>query len=416
MNKDSNNSLKIILRNVITVAICIVIYFVISKFSVISAAAALIAKIIRPFIFGAVIAYLLIPVSDYFHELLKNAFKTKEMEPEKSAVYNKRLYTFSMFLSLALLIIAVTGFFAAIIPQIVGSIRTLVSNMPDIISGAEAWIENFVSNNPVFSAQINQWFDNLQATTASLESELPFLSNANITHYVGAAATSVKSAIGIIKDIAIGAIIAMYIMSSRRTFLRQAKMLVLAAFPYKWDLDVTKEQTADFIFREAGIFNKYMSGFIKGKIIDSAIICCICLAFTFIVKMPYWALVSVIVGITNIIPFFGPFIGAIPSSLLILTESPGLCLLFIIFIIILQQLDGNVIGPKILGSATNLSSFWVLFAILFFGGIMGIPGMIIGVPVFGFIYQLVRELVYKRINKQKALLKDVLSENEDILN
>lgn len=160
-------------------------------------------------------------------------------------------------------------------------------------------------------------------------------------------------------------------------------------------------QPADWILKEADIINDYLGGFIKGKLLDSLIIGLICMVFTSFVNMPYAVLVSVVIGVTNIIPFFGPFIGAIPTAILILMVSPVKCIYFIIFILVLQQFDGNILGPKILGNSTHLSSFWVLFAILLFGGLFGIVGMVIGVPVFAFFYQLVQEWVRSRLKKQR---------------
>ena len=159
-------------------------------------------------------------------------------------------------------------------------------------------------------------------------------------------------------------------------------------------------QTADWILYQINILNNYLGGFVKGKLLDSLIIGLICMAFTSVMKMPYAMLISVVIGVTNIIPFFGPFFGAVPTAILILMVSPVKCVYFIIFILVLQQFDGNILGPKILGNSTNLGSFWVLFAILLFGGLFGIVGMVIGVPVFAFIYQLVQEWVRKRIKMQ----------------
>ena len=163
-----------------------------------------------------------------------------------------------------------------------------------------------------------------------------------------------------------------------------------------------KEQKAEWIIRETNVLNEYLGGFVKGKLLDSLIIGLICMIFTAVVKMPYAVLVSVIIGVTNIIPFFGPFIGAIPTALLILMVSPIQCVYFVVFIIVLQQFDGNILGPKILGNTTQLSSFWVLFAILLFGGVFGIVGMIVGVPIFGFVYHLIRDWMHDRLGIRKA--------------
>ena len=204
-----------------------------------------------------------------------------------------------------------------------------------------------------------------------------------------------------LKDLIIGLIVAVYLMNSRKLFARQAEKVVRALFPPKEYEDPDREQTADWILRETHIINDYLGGFIKGKLLDSLIIGLICMFFTGIMKMPYAVLVSVVIGVTNIIPFFGPFIGAVPTAILILMVSPVKCVYFIIFILVLQQFDGNILGPKILGDTTHLSSFWVLFAILLFGGLFGVPGMVLGVPVFAFFYQLAREWILKRLKKQE---------------
>ena len=159
-------------------------------------------------------------------------------------------------------------------------------------------------------------------------------------------------------------------------------------------------ETAIQIIKEAKFINKTFGGFITGKLIDSAIIGCICFVVLTIFKFPYIMLVSVIIGFTNIIPFFGPFIGAIPSTIIILTASPIYAVYFVIFIIILQQIDGNIIGPKILGGSTGIPSFWVMFAILFGGGLFGFVGMVLGIPVFAVLYAYVSRAVDSKLQKK----------------
>ena len=223
----------------------------------------------------------------------------------------------------------------------------------------------------------------------------------NINNIINGVSVSLWTVVSAAKDLAIGLIVAVYLMNSRRLFSRQAKMVVCALFPKKDDLPKDREQTVDWILRQTSRLNEYLGGFIKGKLLDSLIIGLICMVVTGIMEMPYAALVSVVIGVTNIIPFFGPFIGAIPTALLILVVSPIKCVYYIIFILVLQQFDGNILGPKILGNSTNLSSFWVLFAILLFGGLFGIVGMVMGVPFFAFLYQLAREWVVDRLKTQK---------------
>ena len=162
-----------------------------------------------------------------------------------------------------------------------------------------------------------------------------------------------------------------------------SKATSLWYFPRRW---------ADIIEDEARYADKMFNGFLMGKLLDSAIIGLICFVGTSLLGFTSAPLISVVMGVTNIIPFFGPFIGAIPCALLLLLENPIHCLIFLVIIVILQQVDGNFIGPKILRNTTGLSSFWVLFSILLFGGLWGVLGMIVGVPLFAVIYDIVRQL------------------------
>ena len=176
-------------------------------------------------------------------------------------------------------------------------------------------------------------------------------------------------------------------------------MIIYGAFPLK---------IANKVIEECRFVHHVFGGFIIGKLLDSLIIGILCFILLTIMKMPYVLLVSVIVGVTNISPFFGPFIGAIPSAFLILLVSPRQCLYFIGLILLLQQFDGNILGPKILGDSTGVSSFWVLFSILLFGGLFGFVGMIIGVPTFAVFYRLTTELVTYLLGK-KELSADISS-------
>jgi len=196
-----------------------------------------------------------------------------------------------------------------------------------------------------------------------------------------------------LKNLLIGVIVAVYLLANRKTFKRQAGMLLRSVFKPKW---------ADAISEEMAFVDRLFGGFISGKILDSAIIGVLCYIGCSIFQFPNALLVAAIVGVTNVIPFFGPFIGAIPSALLIFLEDPIKGLWFVLFVFLLQQLDGNVIGPKILGDKTGLSSFWVLFSIVLFGGLWGLAGMIIGVPLMAVIYDLVKKFVYFQMNKNNA--------------
>lgn len=379
----------------IVACIAILFYFFLLKIQIFVSALGIIMNIIRPFIIGAVIAYLLIPVQNWLLKQFSKLFQLEKCEGKKADKRRKLCSGLSIFLSIVIFLFLLFELIMQILPQTMESVKSIIEMVPGVVAKLEAEVQKITSGNPQLSETI-EYYANLIYEEAN--AELAASLNEKINFLVTGVSSGLLSAVSLLKDFLIGLIVAIYVLGSRKIFLRQAKLLVRAMFPKKEDLPEGKEQKADFIFREASIMNNYMNGFVKGKIIDSFIIGMICLVFCLIVRMPYAELVSVIVGVTNIIPFFGPFIGAIPTALIILMVDPMKCLVFIIFVVILQQLDGNVIGPYILGNATKLSSFWVLFAILLFGGLFGIPGMIMGVPVFGFIYQLIRELIYKKIN------------------
>lgn len=197
-------------------------------------------------------------------------------------------------------------------------------------------------------------------------------------------------------NLVIGLIISIYLLASKERFVSQGKKLLYAF----WDT-----RQANVIMEDFRLIDSTFGGFISGKILDSAIIGVLCFVVVSIMKMPYPMLISVIVGVTNIIPFFGPFIGAVPCALLILMVNPMQCLYFIIFIWILQQFDGNFLGPKILGDSTGLSGFWIIFSITIFSGLMGVPGMILGVPIFAVFYALIKRYVNRSLQKRACPIK-----------
>ena len=195
-------------------------------------------------------------------------------------------------------------------------------------------------------------------------------------------------------DFLVGIIVSVYMLAMKEQSLARCCKLLYG---------VCKEDHARWIARAVRRADGIFSGFVRGKLLDSLIIGILCLIGCTLLKMPYAPLVSLIVGVTNVIPFFGPFIGAVPATLLILIQSPIKAIWFVLFVLVLQQLDGNVIGPKILGNTTGLSSFWVLFSILLFGGLWGFVGMIVGVPLFAVIYDVIKKLVFHGLRRNGQL-------------
>jgi predicted PurR-regulated permease PerM len=192
-------------------------------------------------------------------------------------------------------------------------------------------------------------------------------------------------------NIVIGLIVSIYLMASKEKFSGQAKKIIYALF---------KPVRANVIVETARKSNEIFGGFISGKLLDSAIIGVIAYVVLAILRMPDPVMIAVIIGVTNIIPFFGPFIGAVPSFIIVVLQNPIQGLYFLIFIVVLQQVDGNIIGPKILGNSTGLSPFWVVFAILLFGGLWGFPGMVLGVPTMAVIYYIIKKIVEYGLRKR----------------
>ena len=385
----------------LTVAACILFFFLVYRFRSLQGEISAVVAIVSPFIYGAVIAYLLMPLKKLLIRRLYRLFGVESCTDGHGAKRRRLASTIAIFLCIVAAVLIIYGLFALIVPQLIDSIAALITAAPTYYQTIIGWVDDFAADNEPL-------MDFLQNSSVDIAAELESLATnqifPNLKSLMSGVSSGILSALVGVKDLIIGLIIAAYMLDKSDTFLRQSRMILLALFPYKRGLPEGEEQAADWIMRQARILNDYMGGFINGKLLDSLIIGLICLAFTTLVRMPYAVLISVIVGVTNIIPFFGPFIGAIPSALLVLIVDPLQCVVFVIFIIILQQFDGNILGPHILGNATNLDSFWVLFAILFFGGMYGVVGMVIGVPVFGFIYQLIRETVNKRLARQRDIL------------
>lgn len=354
----------------------------------------IILNILSPISYGLILAYLLTPIYNKIEKRIE-PFLIQKMSIKKGKPLAKALST---FITLFFMITVLTGFFWMVVPQLYKSILGIVDLVPESIDKVYSWLDTIFENNPqarkVFSDYYNQASQNLQQWFDT--SLIPTIQT--IQTLVSNVSTGVYRVFSFLKNFLIGIIVAVYVLNCKTTFASQAKKIIYSIF---------NKKLGSAIIHEIRFVHQVFGGFIIGKLIDSLIIGILCYICLTLMKMPYTMLISVIIGITNIIPFFGPFIGAVPSFILLLLVSPMQSLYFIIFIFVLQQFDGNILGPKILGDSTVLSSFWVLFSILFFGGLMGFFGMIIGVPFFAVAYHLISQAV------NKALQKKELSTNTD---
>lgn len=365
---------------IITFAVCLLLVVIVQKISVISGALAAFAKVIAPVTWGVVIAYIVNPLMMFFERVFSRCFEQKK--PRRKLVRTLSV-TFGMITLIAVLFAIV----AVLLPQVVESIIGIARNFNSYLVNFESWIYKFVEDYPDIYNFVQTQFNNLQPKLTDFINDLvPKLGEIAIKFKDGALGVIVG-----LKDFIIGFIVALYLLFSKEKFIAQMRKMTAAIFP---------ESGKKAVFNVAARTNKMLSGFISGKLIDSTIIGIITFICMSIMKMDFVALISVVIGVTNIIPFFGPFIGAIPSAFLLLFAAPRQVIPFVIFIIILQQFDGNILGPKILGDSTGLSPFWVMFAIFVGGGLFGFAGMILGVPLFAVIYSLVRDIVNFLLEKK----------------
>jgi len=365
-------------------------------------------QILRPVLYGLVLAFLLLPIHRHIKEFLCAILNENQRRNERIL---KLVHFIAIVLSLVVAVLIIYILLAMILPQVYLSLAGFVDSLPYYLRSLQDWIMVFLHNNPGIEAtvlpylesaalSVQEWFQkdilpNLESAGTILEwvksTILPGLTSVafNLSAFA-------MAFVGLLTDILIAVIVSVYLLVRKDKMAAQSKKIVYSIFP---------THVGDFIVEETRNAYRILSGFINGKLVDSLIIGMICLVCCNLFDFPYPALIATVVGVTNIIPFFGPFIGAIPCSLLILLVNPVQCIYFVIFILALQQFDGNILGPKILGDSTGLDAFWVLFSILLFGGLFGFAGMVLGVPVFAMFYSIVNRLVRYGLRK-KGLPQD----------
>lgn len=362
----------------IVIIASIFVFFLIYRYHGLNANFHRLLGILQPVLIGMVFAYLINPVvkfeEKYLFPLLKKRIK-KEIKAKKAA------RSLSVIGAIVFVLVIVIVLLNMVIPELYSSIERMVTQLPRQVESFMAWAENYVSSESELSNYLEQglnkgleYFENW-AKTDFLPQTRDMLTSVT---------SGVISIVRLFLNIIIGIIISVYVLISKEVFVGQAKKIVYALLP---------ADKGNVVIDTVRKGNEIFGGFISGKILDSAIIGVLCFLGLYILKMPYVMLVSVIVGVTNVVPFFGPYIGAVPSTILIMLANPIQGLYFVIFILVLQQLDGNVIGPRILGESTGLSSFWVVFAILVGGGLFGFLGMVMGVPVFATLYYIIQKLI-----------------------
>jgi predicted PurR-regulated permease PerM len=360
------------------VAAGLLLFFMIYRFDVVRGILKAVWRMVRPFVNGALMAYLMVPMCNK----LERAIKKRVPGARKWAKGLSILISILVFIAVLWLLLYL------VIPQIWISIQNIVETFPEKQDAVEAWLSRFVARRYDLVMTLESVLDTISNWVEKwVETKLiPSMQTwaVDIGNWVALMLIALK-------DLVLGLLISAYVLAIRERLTAQAKLI---------SRSLLKKERAEWLAKELRFADKMFNGFLRGKFVDSAIIGVLCMIGVTLMGIGPTVLVSTIIGVTNIIPFFGPFIGAVPCALLILLESPLKCLYFIIFIIFLQLLDGNFIGPLILGDTTGLPSFWVMFAILFFGGIWGPIGMIVGVPLFAVIYDILRQIIYARLQRR----------------
>jgi predicted PurR-regulated permease PerM len=380
---------------------CIIFFWILQGWPTLWALLSKIMVILSPFVWGLVISYLLAPMTRWF--------QNKLFEPLGKRIFKsdaRRLFGFSRALAILLAILValalVTGLLWLILPQLYTSIESIALNMSTYVSHMEAWIQRLFEDYPVAEEYVVAVLGDLSdGLSGWIKNSLLPVMNSIVT----SAYTSVIFVVKGVYNIFVGLVVSCYVLFNKETFGAHVKKILYSTF---------SQRGVERFLHALDFTDRAVMGFVSGKILDSLIIGLLCYICCSLLRMPDVILISVIVGVTNIIPFFGPFIGAVPCALIILMMStPMKCLIFIIFIILLQQLDGNIIGPKILGSTVGINGFWIMFSIILGAGLFGFLGMLLGVPVFSVIYAGIRCLVNGRLKKRGLPVETAQYKNVD---
>ncbi len=362
----------------------IVLFFIIFRYNGLHSGFNRIIVILKPFIYGGVMAYLLKTPYNWIEKKLIGLLSEK-----RAGLVRILSVIIVMVLSLAVIYVLLS----MVIPALARSVISIAREIPPALTRFEVMISEYTTNNQVLDNYIDEAINSFKTNGVDwLRSNiLPSLQG-----MMGGFVSKFGSLFGVLYNLLIGIIICVYLLLGKTKLGRQARMVVYSVF---------KRETADKILDEFTFIDKTFVGFFGGKILDSAVVGLICYIFALIMQFAFGlknaVLISVIVGVTNIIPFFGPYIGEVITALIILIDSPVNCVIFLIFLILLQQFDGNFLGPMLLSESVGLSGFWVLFSITIFGGIFGIVGILVGVPIFAVIYDLMRRWVYRRLKKHE---------------
>lgn len=376
-----------ILTGLLIAAGAIFLFFVFMKIGPLFGSLRHLVHIIAPIVSGAVIAYLVAPICNAYERGLYSGMKRLKMfrkDTTRQKVSGALAVTGSMLTLIAVIVL----FLVMILPQLWQSIVSMFNSISVYTDNIITLTKNLFAEHSWLEGSLVKFWESAESYITNFF-QTKILPNVDV--WITNLSTGVSQTIVFLYNISIGMIVAVYMLASRRRFAAQGIKFLYAVLPAR---------QAGMVLGRVRFADRVFGKFISGKIVESLIIGAIAMVGTYILKMPYAVLISVVIGLTNIIPFFGPIIGAIPCIFITLIVDPLKALYLTIFIVILQQVDGNIIGPKIMGKSTGLSGFWVLFSILLFGGLFGVLGMILGMPIFAIIYSMVSDWVSSRLQKK----------------
>lgn len=357
-------------------ALSILFYLITSEVSLFKIQVGKYLSTFQPIIIGFVFAYIFNFILEFYEETLLKFLSFKRLKGKGSRITG-------IILTYSTVILLLYLFLNFVLPQLISSMVGLVNDIPSYVKDISKTIADFSNqfylDEEYYGILLEKWDEFVDYIIKFATDLIPKLGNFT------------KTILSSIWNIILGIIVSIYLLIDKEKFLALGRKLTYSLFSQK-----RADRTIELIRRGDHIFGRFLTG----KILDSLIIGILTFIILSIFKIPYTILVSFIVGITNIIPFFGPFIGAVPSFFIILFESPPKALWFLIIILVIQQIDGNIIGPKILGDSLGISAFWILFSLLIGGKLLGFVGLIIGVPLFVFIYSIIKDIVEARLERK----------------
>lgn len=357
----------------LVLAAAITFYCLLTNLSAVGAVVGKVVSSLSGILYGLVFAYLLAPVVNKLESTLLKKLPDKvfKKKPGKGKRFTRGL---AVTVSVALGVLLVTLLCLLVLPQLIQSIGTLATNMSTYVSATKDWVSGIFAGTPEVQEYVVSLISEISAAfTSWAQTGLPSSIESIATTLTGTVMTVATTTVNLF----IGLIVSVYLLYHKETFMAQGKRLVYGFLPTLW---------GNRVLAACSYTHKKFAGFITGKIITSIIVGIVCFIGLLIFRIPYAAMIATVVGITNVIPFFGPFIGAVPSAFILLLVDPVKCLIFCIFILVLQQVEGNIIEPKVLGSTTGMSGFWVIFSITVGGGLFGLAGMVLSVPLFASLY------------------------------